>query len=176
MRAKIVNTDAEVPVQTQQKELCNFCVTNNAIFPSMEAFEMRLDIPTVYVVFYEFFLKSSVGDSKWKAACLEAKEQTERLAPPQGEAFAMLMLKNNYFSWLYEAKTKLKKMLVTDYDTDRERSGKPGAAEAFLQMELNLEREEGLDEAETNNLGQLLVFETDDNYRELKKKTDNALY
>ena len=49
---------------------------------------MGLEIPSVYLIFHEFFFKSSIGDAQWKVACLEAKDPTERLGPVQSEAFA----------------------------------------------------------------------------------------
>ena len=72
------------------------------ILPSLEAFELGLEIPSVYMAFHEFFFKSSIGDTQWKIACLEADNSTDRLAPHQGEAFAMILLKNIYFAWLWE--------------------------------------------------------------------------
>jgi hypothetical protein len=61
-----------------------------------------VEIPSVYMVFHEFFFKSSVGDTQWKKACLDATDSTASFAPHQGEAFAMILLKNNYFAWLWE--------------------------------------------------------------------------
>jgi hypothetical protein len=61
-----------------------------------------------------------VGDTAWKKSILDAKDPTEPLAPAQGEAFAMLLLKNNYFAWLWEAKNQYKDLLVTVYDTKKQ--------------------------------------------------------
>ena len=87
------------------------------MFPSLEAFEEGINYPLVYMIFYEYFFKSSVGDSAWKKACLEAKDPTEPMAAPQEEAFAMILLRNNYFAWLWEAKTEFDGLLVTEYDS-----------------------------------------------------------
>lgn len=128
-------------------ELCNLCAKGNYILPSLEAFQMRLEIPCVYMIFHEYFLKSSVGDTRWKATCLDAKSLSDPLAPVQGEAFAMITLKNNYFAWLWEAKLNLKKLLVTDYDTESELRNKANVGEALLKKaELNLEQEENDDD------------------------------
>ena len=105
---------------------------------------MRLEIPCVYMLFNEYFLKSSVGDSRWKASCLdEAKALSDPLIPVQGEAFAMIILKNNYFAWLWEAKFKMKNLLLTDYDTESELRNRANVGEALLNhAELNLEQQE----------------------------------
>ena len=102
-------------------DLCNLCSERQMVFPSLEAFEQGVNLPSVYVIFYDYFVKSSVGDSAWKEACLEAVDPTEPIAVPQGESFALLLLKNNYFAWLWEAKTSLGDRLITDYDTANDR-------------------------------------------------------
>jgi len=63
-----------------------------------------------------------VGDSAWKQAIYNPKDPLEPMAPIQGEAFAMILLKNNYFAWLSEAKLRLKDQLVTEYNTKKEKS------------------------------------------------------
>ena len=90
---------------------------------------MGLEIPTIYFMFYEYFYKSSVGDSRWRRACEEEKVLSSPLGSIQSEAFAMLQLKNNYFAWLLEAKERMQEHLITDYDPDSKRIGKKGAAE-----------------------------------------------
>ena len=95
----------------------------------------------------------------------------------------MILLKNNYFAWLWENKLCYKDLLVTDYDTDRERNGKLNIGDAFLKLEINLEpteANEGEDEEENDRIDpslytNLLVKEGDPMYRDLQKKTDAAL-
>jgi hypothetical protein len=77
------------------QEICNLCVENEAVLPSLMAFEKGVDLPTVYIIFYDYFFKSSVGDIRWKKACEDVKEHSDPLGSPQAEAFAMLQLKNN---------------------------------------------------------------------------------
>lgn len=158
-------------------ELCSFCAKENAILPSLEAFEMGLRLPSVYMVFHEFFFKSSMGDAQWKAACLEPTSPTARFAPPQGEAFAMLLLKNNYFAWLWEAKQEFKELLVTDYDSDKERSTKANIGDAFLKFEINLDPTEEDDDLVDGDINctNIIVQEGDPLYQELHKKTEAAL-
>jgi hypothetical protein len=165
-------------------ELCNTCVDKKAILPSLEAFEMGIQIPSVNFVFYDFFFKSAAGDARWKDACWEAKSMEDRLGSVQAEAFAMLNLKNNYFAWLFEAKHNLKNLLVTDYDADpTRRSGKKHFSEAYLDsLEIDLDKEDdpsaededdndGLEERVTNRI----VPEGGPGYDDLKKATEAAI-
>ena len=100
---------------------------------------MGLEIPGVYFVFYDFFFKSSSGNTRWKEACtMDAEASTmNRLGSRIGEAFAMLVLKNNYFAWLLEAKMKLGQ-LVTDYNTEAKRQGMKNIVESYLKLEFDL--------------------------------------
>lgn len=136
---------------------------------------MGIEMPSVYIVFHDFFLRSSVGDTAWKAACMESSDLTERLAPTQGEAFAMLLLKNNYFAWLWEAKLTYKEILVTDYDGDQERKNKENICDAYVKLEVNLEpNDEDDEDDDTFNFNNVLIREGDKKYDELHKKTQMA--
>jgi hypothetical protein len=81
---------------------------------SFEMIEYRLKYLKAYYVFYQFFYKSAVGDSQWKE-CVDKKEG--RIGNPNTEAFALLLLANNYKAWLYEEKEKHEGRLMTEYDT-----------------------------------------------------------
>ena len=113
-------------------DLCDQCAEENVVFPSLEAFEAGVACPPVHVIFYDWFLKSSVGDSAWKQAVYNPTDPLEPLAPIQGEAFAMILLKNNYFAWLSEAKVRLKELLVTEYDTKKEKQNKEDDAGLYF--------------------------------------------
>ena len=43
----------------------------------------------------------------------------------------MILLKNNYFAWLSEAKMRLKELLVTEYDTKKEKQNKVDDARLY---------------------------------------------
>lgn len=113
------------------------CATNKLIFPALEAFEERLANPTVYYIFYEYFLRAAVGEEEWKrnTGCHHPKPNkrsstpttsttttttspNKRMASSLDEAFALLVLKNNYFAWLLDGK-QLYSGLLTDYDSGR---------------------------------------------------------
>ena len=137
---------------------------------------MGIKLPCVYILFQEYFHKSSIGDVKWKVACLKAEKETDRFGLVQAEAFAMILLKNNYFAWLWEAKQSLGDRLSTDYDNEKDINTKWSADEAFLKAELNLDdqlllQDEGQDLTEKSGVFEgLLVYERDPLYQDLQKK------
>jgi hypothetical protein len=74
---------------------------------------MRLKLPKVNFIFYEYFFKAVVGDSIWKQRFTENK----RLGTNVSEAFAHVIIENNYFAWLYDYKNKNPGCtLLTEYD------------------------------------------------------------
>jgi hypothetical protein len=121
-----------------RSDLCDQCAEENLVFPSLEAFECGIACPPVHVMFYDWFLKSSVGDSAWKQAIYNPTNPLEPMAPIQGEAFAMILLKNNYFAWLSEAKLRLKELLVTEYDTKKEKQNKVEDAGLYFLRNFHL--------------------------------------
>jgi hypothetical protein len=128
--------------------------------PSLEAFEMRVEIPLMYIIFYDYFLKPSVGDARWKRICMD--EKSDSLGTLQSESFAIILLKNNYFAWLLEAKKALP-TLVTDYCAEQRRRGKKTAAKEWMgNFEIDLTKE--IQES-------LLVGEDDERYDDLVKET-----
>ena len=137
---------------------------------------MGIKLPCVYILFQEYFHKSSIGDVKWKVACLKAEKETDRFGLVQAEAFAMILLKNNYFAWLWEAKQSLGDRLSTDYDNEKDINTKWSADEAFLKAELNLDdqlllQDEGQVLTEKSGVFEgLLVYERDPLYQDLQKK------
>ena len=134
-------------IQSPVIDLCNICATENIVFPSLEAFEEGINLPLLYMIFYDYFFRSSVGDTAWKKSILETEDPTEPLAPEQGEAFAMLLLRNNYFAWLWEAKSQYKDLLVTEYDTRKEREQKfEDLGYHFLNCQIDLEADEDEDD------------------------------
>jgi hypothetical protein len=104
--------------------MCKLCARNALVFPACEAFQKRLDDPNHYFLFYKYFLRSAVGDEEWKRNSSSNKsiELSSRLATPLDEAFALVMLQNNYFSWLLEVKEEYGDSLVTDYDSSHRAS------------------------------------------------------
>jgi len=81
---------------------------------SLESIERRLEDPKAYYVFYEFFYKAAVGESRWKE-CMSNDEA--RIGNNTTEAFALLLFANNYKAWLYDEKKTHGDLLLTEYDT-----------------------------------------------------------
>jgi hypothetical protein len=119
-----------------------------------------------------YFVKSSVGDSAWKEACLDAVDPTETIALPQGEFFALLLLKNNYFAWLWEAKTSLGDRLKTDYNTAKDRMYHVKIGDIVLKCHIDMDVEE--DEVDWDKI--LVKQEVNPQKHEsLRKATDTKL-
>ena len=101
-------------------DMCKLCARNALVLPACEAFQKRLEDPNHYFLFYKFFLRSAVGDEEeWKRKSTSHKsvDNTSSLSSALDEAFALVMLQNNYFSWLLEAKEEFGNSLITDYDS-----------------------------------------------------------
>ncbi len=69
--------------------------------------------PKAYFIFYMYFYTAAVGEVRWKEF-LSKKEG--RIGSNTMEAFALLVLVNNYKAWLYEEK-KNQTNLWTEYDS-----------------------------------------------------------
>lgn len=127
---------------------------------------MRLELPTVYVVFYDYFFKSSVGDAAWKRSLEGRTGNNADLGSVTEEAFAMVLLKNNYFAWLFQAKEEMQGLLVTDYDSDARRKDFKSIHEVYLLMGIDLKEE---------TRERMLVVKGRDSYKQIEKKTDEIM-
>ena len=115
------------------KELCSCCADNEVVFPAMEAFEERLDNPTNYYIFYDYFLRASVGEKVWKQATgAQEKElrkkgrlsgasneslpgsRTKRLSSCLEEAFALIMLEKKILCLAAGIQRKIYKKGIVD--------------------------------------------------------------
>ena len=97
-----------------QTDLCNLCVENMCVLPSIESLGRRLKDPKAYFIFYMYFYTAAVGEVRWKEF-LSKKEG--RIGSNTMEAFALLVLVNNYKAWLYEEKKRNQTNLWTEYDS-----------------------------------------------------------
>jgi hypothetical protein len=102
-------------------ELVKLCSDENWVFPSMEMFEQRLELPGTYFFFYHYFYKATLGDVRWKKEVLSDLPVTERIGTAQEEAFALVQLKNNYYAWLHNAKKQFCPDVATALDEDEVR-------------------------------------------------------
>ena len=121
--------------QCSIKELCEFSNSNRTVLSSLEISEMRVKIPVVYIIFYDYFLKPSVGDARWIKICMDKRSGS--LGGVHSESFVMILLRNNYFAWLLEAKKALP-TLVMEYCPEQRRRGKRSGAQAWMgDLEIN---------------------------------------
>ena len=75
----------------------------------------RLNNPKCYFIFYEYFYKAAVGEKSWND-CIK-DEENGRIGNDNTEAFALLLLTNNYKAWLSDEKQRYRDLLMTEYDT-----------------------------------------------------------
>ena len=151
------------------------------IFPSLEAFEKRLELPTVLLIFYDYFLKPCVGETKCREKILSEGATEGRLAFEQVEAFVMLQLKNNYFAWLMEAKLEdTGKVIISDYDTGLASKNMNEVNEKIEGREIDLEdrNQDGEEQSDDDEeepwptTSDLFVEKDTDRHEELKKMKD----
>jgi hypothetical protein len=94
-----------------------------------------LEDPKAYCIFYMYFYTAAVGEVRWKE-CLSKEEG--RIGSNTMEAFALLVLVNNYKAWLYEEKKTHQANLLTEYDSPPSR-GKPSIVDKILDgVQFNL--------------------------------------
>ena len=100
---------------------------------------------------------------KGAAAASTPIRRDKRMATPLDKAFALVMLKNNYFAWLWKAKEGMHSTMLTDYDSQLLRTARHKGALSLgehklmgslicLQRQIATEQdsESELDEHETN--------------------------
>jgi len=78
--------------------MCDECVEDGRVLPSIESFNKRWSLPKTHYVFFEYFYKAVIGEGTWKRRVMENK----RLGSMVAEAYANAMLRNHYMAWLYE--------------------------------------------------------------------------
>lgn len=143
------------------------------------------------MVFYEYFLKSSVGDAEWKTSCLEPSGgASSPLTNYQTEAFALLVLRNNYFAWLLDIKKKAGRTLVTDYDDPALIRTRKDLGQEMIKVEINAhdivaDEDECDSDSDSSNTRSspagrreklaLLIPETSPRYTSLRMRTEAHL-
>ena len=106
--------------------------------PSIESLKRRFEDPKAYCIFYMYFYTAAVGETRWKEY-LDKEEG--RIGSNTMEAFALLVLVNNYKAWLYEEKKTHQTHLLTEYDCPPS-YGKPSIVDKILDgVQFNMEKE-----------------------------------
>ena len=81
--------------------LCESSKELGCVLPSLSTFEERLSNPKTYYLFYVYFYRPAIGEAEWKNFVERGKDDQARIGNSNTEAFAHMVLKNNYFAWLY---------------------------------------------------------------------------
>ena len=104
--------------------------------PSIDSIKRRWEDPKTYCLFYMNFYTAAVGEVRWKEYL---SKEDERIGSNTMEAFALLLLVNNYKAWLYEEKKMHQGNLLTEYDCPPS-YGKPSIVDRILDgVQFNLE-------------------------------------
>ena len=102
---------------------------HKCVLPSIESLQRPWKDPKTYCIFYVYFYTATVGEVRWKEYLLKEEGQ---IGSNTMEAFAHLVLVNNYKAWLYEEKKTHQKGLLTEYDCPRSYYGKPSIIDKIL--------------------------------------------
>ena len=118
-----------------------------------------MEDPKTYFIFYMYFYPAVVGETQWKE-CISKKEG--RIGSNTMEAFALLVLVNNYKAWLYEEKKTHQNNLWTEYDSPPS-YGKPSVVDKLLDgVQFNL----GIEETSAT-----VIYDKDnDTFKKLEKE------
>jgi hypothetical protein len=98
--------------------MCEECDAIGMVLPSLESLRQQWNLPKIYFLFYDYFLKSVIQESVWIDRVNTPSSGTgSRLGPVISKAYALALLENHYFSWLYQYKIEHpNNTLVTEYD------------------------------------------------------------
>jgi hypothetical protein len=118
--------------------MCRLCVEHKCVLPSTESLKRGWKDPKAQCIFYMNFCTAVVGETRWKESL---SKEDGRIGSNTMEAFALLVLENNYTAWLYEEKKTHQSNLLTEYDCPPS-YGKPSIVNVILDgVQFNLEME-----------------------------------
>ena len=126
------------------KDLCSMCADKELVIPSVEVFLQCHKNPKSYMVFYEYFLKFVVGQTKWMRILGDLFVDATMFATPSNEAFTLLCIENGEVEWLRIAKKKHGLKFHTNHDTRAK--DKSSLVEHLLDWEFIPTVEPGMDE------------------------------
>ncbi len=87
-----------------------------------------MEDPKAYCIFYMYFYTATVGEIRWKEYL--SKEEG-RIGSNTMEAFALLLLVNNYKAWLYKEKQTHQTNILNEYNYPPS-YGKPSIVDKIL--------------------------------------------
>jgi hypothetical protein len=128
--------------------------------PSIESLGRGLKDPKANCIFYMFFYTATIGEVRWKEYL---SNEEGRIGSNTMEAFAQLVLVNNYKAWLYEEKKKHLTNLFTEYDCPPS-YGKKSVVDKILDgVQFDLEQEE-------TSSPSVIYDKNDTTYKKLEKE------
>jgi len=132
-------------------------------------------MPTFYMVFYDYFFRSSVGDAEWRESSMQmgTADVGLKIAPIQSEAFAFLILCNNYFAWLLEVKRTADEEFVTNYDNNIVIGDREDVGQVLLKMEIDIGDLD--DEEDHQGVEELLVPKESPKFAQLRSWTEKKI-
>ena len=102
-----------LPIIAHACQSCEKSANTEGSLLSLESFAKCWRLPKVQYLFYHYFYKAIIGDTRWKSRMTKNK----RLGTIIAEAYAHTTLRNHYFAWLFEYKgNHPESNLVTEYD------------------------------------------------------------
>jgi hypothetical protein len=118
--------------------MCKECDAIGKVLPSLESFRQRWNLPKIYFVFYNYFLKSVIQESVWvDRVNTPSSGMGARLGPVISEAYTLALLENHYFSWLYQFKIEHpNNTLITEYDQRDDQGGDDANTEQETEIDL----------------------------------------
>jgi hypothetical protein len=82
--------------------MCKECDAIGMVLPSLESFRQWWNLPKIYFLFYDYFLKSVIQASVWiDRVNTPSSGMGSRLGLVISKAYALASLESHYFSWLY---------------------------------------------------------------------------
>ena len=93
--------------------MCQICVDIKCVLPCIESLQRQWKDPKTYCIFYMYFYTAAVGKVRWKEYL--PKDEGWIGSNTTMEAFAPLVLVNNYKAWRFKEKKTHQKGLLTEY-------------------------------------------------------------
>jgi len=113
---------------------------------AFECFEQRWRFPKAYHLFYEYFFKAAVGDTRWK----QSLKENRPFGNTNTEAFALMILKNNYHAWMVQASSEYNFEDQYGLEMEERKKDNEGEEEDDFDSSLEITKKSILDEVLPN--------------------------
>jgi hypothetical protein len=112
-------------------------VEKDVVMPTYDAFNRKLEVPKLNMLFYDCFLHALVGHETFEKNLHENTEDKECFGTPTNHGFAHLILKNNQDEWEEKIKTKQQSFLTMHDDKSKAWNKKTIADHLFPSLEFD---------------------------------------